>query len=236
MLEVRNIAFSYGAEKILRDVSFAVSPGETVCVVGGNGAGKTTLLRILATALSPDSGSIRLDGHDAARVPLAYRRWLGYMPETPALYAEMTPRAYLEYRARLRGEPDRRIRRRVGEAAELCRIADVMSRRIGTLSFGQRKRVSLADAMLLRPRVLLLDDVLAGLDRQMRAAAGEIVSTAAAFSSVIVTGHETADLARWATRFLVLEDGRISATVPAQGLDAATAAVRVDAILGRTLR
>lgn len=234
MLEVRNITFSYRANKILRDVSFVVSPGETVCITGDNGAGKTTLLKILATIMTPDGGSIRLDGHDALKAPLAFRRALGYMPETPALYEDMTPHAYLNYRARLKGEPEKRIKRRVGEAAEMCRISAIMSKPIRTLSYGLKKRVALADAMLLRPRVLLLDDALAGLDRQMRAAAGEIISSAAAFSSVIATGHETDDLAKCATRFLVLDSGRISATVPAQGLDAATVAARVDSMLKGT--
>ena len=94
-----------------------------------------------------------------------------------------------------------------------------------------QKRVALADAMLLRPRVLLLDDVLAGLDRSMREAAGTIVSTVAAFSSVIVTGHEITDLVKWSTRILVLRNGVISATIPAAGMDAAATVSRVDQAL-----
>lgn len=234
MLDVRNLAFSYARKTVLRDVSFVVSPGEIVSVVGPNGAGKTTLLKILATLMAPDSGAVLADGADAFARPLRYRRQLGYLPESPALYDDMTVKEYLNYRARLKGEPEKRIKRRVGEAAEMCRISQIMSKPIGTLSYGLKKRVALADAMLLRPRVLLLDDALAGLDRQMRAAAGEIISSAAAFSSVIATGHETADLAKWATRFLVLDSGRISATIPAQGLDAATVAARVDSMLKGT--
>ena len=231
MFEVRNIAFSYRPRQVLADVSFVVSPGETVGIVGDNGAGKTTLMRILATALAPDAGTIRVDGQDALKNPMRYRRELGYMQENPALYEDMTVKAYLGYRARLTGEPEKRIRRRIGEASETCRIGDLMKKHIRTLSFGQRKRVALADAMLLRPRVLLLDDVLAGLDRTMREAAGTIVASAAAFSSVIVTGHELEDLAKWTTRFLVLSGGRIFATIPAAGLDPAVVLSRVDAAL-----
>ena len=231
MLEVRNIAFAYRAKQVLRDVSFVVSPGETVSVVGDNGAGKTTLLRILATLMAPDAGSVRIDGHDAFLTPLRYRRELGYLQETPALYEDMSVKAFLNYRARLKGEPDKRIRRRIGEATEICRIADIMNNPIRSLSFGLKKRVALADAVLLRPRVILLDDVLAGLDRAMRSAAGEIISSVAAFSSVIVTGHAVSDLAKWSTRFLVLDDGCITATVPTAGLDAATVVERVDAAM-----
>jgi len=231
MLEVRNIAFAYRANKVLRDVSFVVSPGETVSVVGDNGAGKTTLLRILATIMMPDAGSVRVDGHDALKAPLRFRRELGYLQENPSLYEDMSVKSYLYYRARLKGEPEKRIRRRIGEASETCRITDIMQKQIRSLSFGLKKRVALADAILLRPRVILLDDVLAGLDRTMRDAAGEIISSVAAFSSVIVTGHELMDLARWSTRFLVLDKGRIEATIPAAGLDAATVVGRVDAAL-----
>ena len=218
MFEVRNIAFAYRSTPVLRDVSFVVSPGEAVCLVGGNGAGKTTLLKILATLAVPAAGQVQNDGQDALVQTMRYRRLLGYMLERPSLYDDMTVRAYLAYRARLKGEPEKRIRRRIGEAADICQIADALGRSIGRLSYGLRKRVALADAMLLRPRVLLLDDFLAGLDTEMREAAGGVLSSVAAFSSVIVTGHEIEDMAKWATRFLVLRDGVIGATVPAAGV------------------
>lgn len=231
MYEVRNISFTYSRRKVLRDVSFVVSPGEAVGVVGVNGAGKTTLLKVLATLAQPDGGQVLIDGQDALEKPLRYRRQLGYMSEAPALYDEMTVKEYLEYRAALKGEAEKRIRRRVGEAAEMCAVTGVLKAPIRTLSFGMKKRVALADAVLLRPRVLLLDDFLAGLDSPMREAAGDVISTVAAFASVIVTGHEIADLARWTTRFLVLSGGVVSAVVPAAGLGASAVAARVEAAL-----
>ena len=117
MFEVRNIAFSY-ARPVLRDVSFVVSPGETVAVLGANGAGKTTLFRILATLAVPDAGRVISDGQDAFAAPIRYRRQLGYLPERTALYEDMTVKDYLSYRASLKGEPSRRIRRRIGEAVQ----------------------------------------------------------------------------------------------------------------------
>ena len=231
MLEVRSLAFSYRRRPVLRDVSFVASPGEVVSVVGANGAGKTTLLRVLATLAFPDSGKILLDGLDAAARPLRYRRQVGYLPETPAFYEEMTVKDYLRYRADLKGEPAKRVRRRVNEAAETCRVADCLGATLKSLSLGLRKRVALADALLLRPRVLLLDDFLAGLDTAMRRAAEDILSTAAAFSSVIVTGHELDELARWSSRFLVLRQGVVSATVETAGLEPAALRSRLDAAL-----
>ena len=231
MIEVRNLAFSYGRQKILRDISFVVSPGEVVSIVGANGAGKTTLLRILATLQLPDSGSVMMDGLDALARPIRYRRQLGYLPERVALYDDMTVKEYLRYRALLKGEPSKRVRRRVSEAVEICQIGDALRTPIAALSAGWRKRVAIADAMILRPRVLLLDDFLAGLDVEMRRAAGAILSNAVSFSSVIVTGHELDDFARWTTRFLVLRDGVISASVESTGLEASVLRSRLDAAM-----
>ena len=231
MLEVRNLAFSYSRQKVLRDVSFVVSPGEVVSIVGANGAGKTTLLRILATLQQPDSGTVMVDGQDALARPLRYRRQLGYMSERAALYDDMTVKDYLRYRAFLKGEPSKRVRRRVSESVELCQIGDILRMPIATLSTGQRKRVALADAMILRPRILLLDDFLAGLDASMRATASSLLSSAVAFSSVIVTGHELEDFARWTTRFLVLRDGVISASVETAGQDLPVLRERLDAAM-----
>ena len=231
MIEVRNLAFAYARENVLRDVSFVVSPGETVAIVGDNGAGKTTLLKVLATVYDPDSGTVMMDGQDALKRPLRYRRQLGYLPEQVALYEDLTVKEYLRYRAQLKGEPPKRVRRRVTESAEMCRITDCLRTPIRRLSAGLKKRVALADALLLRPRVLILDDFLAGLDRGMRAAAGEILSSAAAFSSVIVTGHELEDFAKWTTRFLVLSGGVISASIDAAGIDPAVLRTRLNAAM-----
>jgi ABC-2 type transport system ATP-binding protein len=220
MLEVRNIAFAYGLKSVLRDVSFSISPGEVVGVVGLNGAGKTTLLKILATLSMPDSGNILSDSTDVFSRPLRYRKQVGYLAENPALYDDMTVKEFLEYRSKLKGETARRVRRRVSEAMDICKIFAYATSSIKNLSAGIRRRVALADALILRPRVLLLDDFLAGLDMTMRENASSVLSAAAAFSAVVVTGHEIADLAGCVTRFLVLKDGLISSSIPVKGLDA----------------
>lgn len=231
MLEARDIAFAYGDVSILRGVSFVASPGEIVSVVGANGAGKTTLMRILSTLTTSDSGSVLLDGKDIAAKPLVYRRHVGYLPERIALYEDMSARDYLVYRAKLKGEPSKRIRRRLSEASDMCGLSPILGRRICGLSAGQKKRVALADAIMLRPRILLLDDLLSGLDVDMRKSMGEILSAMAAFASVVATGHEISDMAKWTTRFLVLRGGTISAAIPAAGADAAALAARVESAL-----
>ena len=213
MVEVRNLSFSYSKRRILKDVSFSVSPGETVCVVGANGAGKTTLLRIMATLAIPDCGSVLLDRQDAFARPLRYRRQLGYLPEKFSLYEDMTVKDFLHYRAALKVEPPKRVRRRVGEAVQMCSLADILRRSIRSLSAGEKKRVALADVLMLRPRLLLLDDFLAGLDCNMREMAGRILESAAAFSSVVVSGHEIEDFAKWGSRFLLLKEGRLASCI-----------------------
>ncbi|MBQ4440130.1 MAG: ABC transporter ATP-binding protein [Kiritimatiellae bacterium] len=209
MLEVRSISFGFTKTPLLRDVSFVVSPGEVVSITGRNGCGKTTLMRLMATLLVPQSGQVLFDGKDAFSDPLKYRQQLGYLPENIALYEDMAVREYLLYRARIKGEAPKRIRRRIDDAVQLVRISDILRRPIRDLSQGQKKRVALADALLLRPRVLLLDDLMAAFDGEMREAMGEILKTAAAFSSVVVTGHELAEMEKWSSRILVLEGGRL---------------------------
>lgn len=231
MLEVRNLSFSYRRREVLKNVSFVASPGETVSIVGVNGAGKTTLLKTLATLFVPDSGSILFDGHNAGEEPMKFRRQLGYLPEEPALYEDMTVRDYLDYRAQLKGEMEKRIRRRIDEALEMCRLKEVAKTTIKKLSYGLKKRVQLADALMLRPRVLLLDDFLSGLDRPMRLQVAEILKSAAAFSSVIATGHDIEDMAKWTTRFLILKDGIIEAEIPTSGVEPSALRERIDLVL-----
>ncbi|MGN0846850.1 MAG: ABC transporter ATP-binding protein [Kiritimatiellia bacterium] len=209
MLEVQHISFSWGRRPLLEDVSFSVAPGETAVLAGANGAGKTTLLKILVGLCVPSAGTVRVDGADAFRQPLRFRRMLGYLPETAAVEPDMRVRGYLRYRANLRGEMAKKIRHRVAEAMELCGLEAYAETRIDTLSLGLRKRVALADAVLLRPRFLILDDLLAGLDPATRASFGRIVGAVSSFAAVIVSGHELDELAQWASKFYVLREGRI---------------------------
>ena len=217
MLDVQHISFAWGRTPLLEDVSFSLAPGETAVLAGANGAGKTTLLKILAGVCLPSSGRVVLDGVDALRQSLRYRRMLGYLPETAPADPDLRVRQYLRYRANLRGEMTKKIRHRVAEALALCGLEPYADAPVGTLSFGLRKRVALADAVLLRPRVLLLDDLLAGLDPPTRASLGRIVGAAASFASVLVSGHALDELAQWAGTFYVLREGRVVGVKTAAG-------------------
>ena len=219
MLEVDHISFSYGAHKALDGVTFNVTPGEIVAVTGSNGAGKTTLMKLLACRLMQDAGSVRLHKIDPQARPVKYRRAIGYLSEACPLYDEMTVEEYLTYRVRLKGERALRVRRRVSEAMATCGLTELSRMRIRFLSHGFRKRVGLADALIARPKLLLLDDLLAGLDRSQRAKCAETLAAATSWAAVVVTGHELAEMADWCTRFIVLHKGRVVATLNTNDYD-----------------
>ena len=210
MFEVRNICFSRGGLDILSGVTFSVAEGEVVALIGANGVGKTTLLKILSGIWLPTSGTAIADGCDLLAEPIRYRRRLGWLGETAAAEEDISVKAYLKYRARLKGEQPRKIRHRVREALAVCGLAGFSDALIGDLSRGQRKRVALAEAVLLRPRLLLLDDVFAGLDADSRAAVVSMVASFRSFASVIVSGHETEWFERMGARLLELKEGRVS--------------------------
>lgn len=210
MFEVRNVCFSKSGFGVLSGVTFSVDAGEVVAIVGGNGAGKTTLLKILAGVWLPSSGTAIADGVDVLAEPIRHRRRLGWLDEEAPAIGDMTVKGYLKYRARLKGEQKRKIRHRVYEALDVCGIEQLADIAVGRLSRGQRKRVALAEAALLRPRLLLLDDLFAGLDNEAREAVVSMVSSFKVFASVIVTGHELDWFSRLGARVLELKDGRIA--------------------------
>lgn len=218
MLEVNHISFRWNRNPLLQDVTFTVSPGEVVLLAGANGAGKTTLMKILAGLVFPESGSVRVDGFDVFEAPLRYRRLMGYLPENAPSDEDMNVREYLRYRALLRGEQSRKIRHRVQESMELCGLERVAAQRIETLSQGLRKRVALADALLLRPRFLLLDDLLAGLDIDTRESIGPILAALSSFAAIILAGHELDEMAAYVTKYVVLKDGRAFGTKTPAGV------------------
>lgn len=210
MLDVQKISFRWGRRPLLDDVSFSVEPGELVVLAGPNGAGKTTLLSVLAGLILPTSGTVLADGLDTFEHPLRFRRVMGYLPESAPVDPALTVQDYLTYRAFLKGERSRKVPHRVREALSLCGLQSYARHRTDTLSQGLRKRTALAEALLLRPRFLFLDDLLAGLDLTTRAAMGRILATVATFAAVVVSGHELEEFGAYATRFLVLRGAKLT--------------------------
>ena len=210
MFEVRNIAFSRGGIEVLSGTSFSAASGEVVAVVGANGAGKTTLLKILAGIWLPTGGTVVADGVDIVEEPIRHRRRLGWLGETAPAESDMTVKAYLKYRAKLKGEQRRKIRHRVREAMAVCALEQFVDARIARLSHGQRKRVAIAEAILLRPRLLLLDDLFAGIDEDTRSRVAETIVSMRQYATVIIAGHERDWFERIGARIVELKDGRVA--------------------------
>ena len=207
MLRVRDITKRYGSRRALgsdaHPVTLEVNAGEAVLLVGRNGAGKTTLLRIATGFLDPDAGQITIDGIDVLRDRTRAQAKLGYLPEHAPAPAELTVRAHLESRARLKGVPFAAV----AKAMEAAAVASEADRRIGTLSKGFRQRVGLADALLGEPPLLVLDEPTSGMDPIQTKELREHLIRAASERAVLVSSHAVADLDGLAVRIAVLRDG-----------------------------
>jgi ABC-2 type transport system ATP-binding protein len=210
-VEMKGVSKSFRSTQALDDVTLSIGPGVTG-LLGPNGAGKTTLLRIAATVLAPDRGDVRVLGHDPAETEgrLAIRRRLGYFPQEPGYYANLSAFDFIDYIAILKEITDRRARHDdVARVLGLVGLTDVMHKRIKSLSGGMRRRVIVAQALLNDPGVLVLDEPTVGLDPEQRLRFRELVSGVAETSPVLLSTHQTEDVAALCHRVVVLDAGRV---------------------------
>ena len=208
-VEVDDVRKRFGRTTALAGLTFDAPAGITG-LLGPNGAGKTTLLRMAATVLAPDSGRIRLLGWDpsAADDRLAIRRRLGYMPQEPGFHRSFTAFEFVDYIAILKEMTDRQSRHdEVRRVLTLVGLQNVMDRKIRALSGGMRRRVALAQALLGDPEMLVLDEPTAGLDPEQRLRFREIVSERATDRTVLLSTHQTEDVAALCPRVVVMLDG-----------------------------
>ena len=206
----------------LTDVTLDVGPGVTG-LLGPNGAGKTTLLRIVATALSQDSGTVRVLGEDPGdpRGRLAIRRQLGYLPQDSGAYGGFTAFAFVDYVAVLKEMTDRRTRRsEVARVLDAVGLGDRAHQRIRALSGGMRRRVGLAQALLGRPRLLVLDEPTAGLDPEQRLRFRAILGALPPETTVLLSTHLTEDVTALCPRVVVLDHGCVRFAGPTAELAA----------------
>ena len=225
MIEARNLSKRYGDVVAVDDVSFQVERGEVVGFLGPNGAGKTTTMRMLTGFLPPSDGSARVAGHDIFEEPLAARRAVGYLPETPPLYPEMLVERYVDYVARLKDVPRAERTAKVGRALERCGLADVSRRVIGTLSKGYRQRVGLAQAIVHEPPVLILDEPTVGLDPVQIAEIRDLIRDLAggdgdARHTVILSTHILPEVEAICRRVVMISAGRKTVDAPLAELTA----------------
>ncbi len=216
LIRIDRLTKLFGPIEAVRDVSLSVDQGEVVGLLGPNGAGKSTTLKLLAGYLVPTSGSASVCGHDVVASPLAARRSLGYLPEGAPLYDEMTPRGFLDFVARVRRLDGQARRDAVAAAARRLQLDGVLHQPIGTLSKGFRRRVGLAQAILLDPEVLVLDEPTDGLDPNQKHEVRALLREMAGRKAVIVSTHNLDEVEAVCTRAVVIASGRIVAdAVPA---------------------
>jgi ABC-2 type transport system ATP-binding protein len=208
-VEIADVHKRFGRTTALDGVGFDAPTGITG-LLGPNGAGKTTLLRMLATVLAPDAGSLRLLGWNPAVADerLAIRRRLGYMPQEPGFHQTFTAFEFVDYVAILKEMTDRKTRHdEVARVLALVGLEGVMERKIKALSGGMRRRVALAQSLLGDPDLLVLDEPTAGLDPEQRLRFREIVSERASDRTVVLSTHQTEDVAALCPRVVVMLDG-----------------------------
>src|SRR3989338_4150097 len=164
ILQIKNLCKNFGSVRAVHDISFEIAKGEVVGLLGPNGAGKTTAMRLVTGYLKPDAGRIAVNGIDVEEDPIGAKAQIGYLPENAPSYHDMEVTEFLIYIARLRGLSKEKIGPHLEEAIDLCGLKEVVGRPIGQLSRGYKQRVSLAQAIIHKPPLLILDEPTTGLD------------------------------------------------------------------------
>jgi ABC-2 type transport system ATP-binding protein len=211
MIQVEGLTKYYGDRAAIRDLSFTIESGEVIGFLGLNGAGKTTTLRVLGCVLLPTSGRVVIDGIDVSEDPHELRRRIGFLPDTPPLYDEMTVGGYLTFVAQLRGVPPTDVQRRVAEVEAKCALGDHHEELIGSLSHGYRQRVGVAQAMVHRPKLLILDEPTGGLDPVQIVEMRELIRTLKGEHTVLVSSHILDEISQICDRYLVIQAGELIA-------------------------
>lgn len=211
MIHVEGLTRYYGHHRAIENISFNIGSNEIVGFLGLNGAGKSTILRILAGLLLPTRGEVRIHDEDLVSASIEMRREIGFLPETPPLHREMTTRSYLAYVARLRGVPQEQVGAAIEDAARRTRIERVLDRVIGALSWGYQKRVGIAQAIIHAPRLVILDEPIAGLDPVQIVDMRGVIRGLRETCTVLVSSHILSEIHQTCDRILVIHQGRIVA-------------------------
>lgn len=211
LIEVEHLTKSYGQARAVNDISFKVEKGEILGFLGPNGAGKTTTMRILTGYLPATAGSARVAGFDVFEQSLEVRKRIGYLPETPPLYPDMSVRGYLEFVARIKGVPKADIAGRVDTAMQLTNINERAEDLIKRLSRGYKQRVGIAQAIVHNPDVVILDEPTVGLDPKQIIEVRKLIKGLANEHTVILSTHILPEVSMTCDRVVIINKGRIAA-------------------------
>ncbi len=212
MIQVENVTKKYGQRLAVDRLNFTVNRGEVLGFLGPNGAGKSTTMNIITGYLSATEGSVKLDGHDILEEPKAVKKQIGYMPELPPLYLDMTVRDYLSFVSDIKGVPRSRRRENIERSMEMLKIADVRGRLIKNLSKGYKQRVGIAQALIGTPPVLILDEPTIGLDPQQIIETRGLIRELGKEHTIILSSHILPEVQAVCSRVLIINRGRIVAS------------------------
>jgi ABC-2 type transport system ATP-binding protein len=227
MIDVMNLSKSYGPIQALKDVSFHVDAGEVIGLLGPNGAGKTTMMKILTGYLQPDDGRAIVDGLDVLTETLEVQKRIGYLPENAPLYPEMSVQAYLRMIAELRQVTEEDQATYLSTAIRAAGLEDHLTRPIGQLSKGYRQRVGLAQAILHKPKLLILDEPTMGLDPTQIVQVRRLIRRLARRSTVLLSTHILSEVEATCDRVIILLNGEVKADARLSDLSATADVVLV---------
>jgi gliding motility-associated transport system ATP-binding protein len=211
MIEVANLCKRYGDLTAIRDVSFSAADGQILGFLGPNGAGKTTTMRIITGFMPATSGTVRVDGFDVFEKSTEVRRRIGYLPENPPLYNDMSVMAYLRFVAKLKGMSRGDVPGAVERVLETCGLTTVRERLLGHLSKGFRQRVGLAQALIHDPPVLVLDEPTIGLDPRQIIEIRGLIKTLGGKRTIVLSTHILPEVSQVCDKVVIINDGRIVA-------------------------
>lgn len=220
MIEVENLTKIYGSSPAIQDVSFKVEPGEIVGFLGPNGAGKTTTMRILAGYLPATSGTARIAGYDVHEDSMAVRQRIGYLPELPPLYPDMTVEGFLYFVSRIKGVPAGDRADKVNSALKRCNLEEKRKVLIRKLSKGFRQRVGIAQAIVHDPPALILDEPTVGLDPRQIIEMRNLIKSLAGSHTIILSTHILPEVSMTCSRVTIINRGKIVATNTPENLEA----------------
>ena len=212
MIEVEHLGKTYGSTQAIEDVTFRAEPGEILGFLGPNGAGKTTTMRILSGYLPASEGTARVAGFDVHTDSMAVRQRIGYLPESPPLYPEMTVEGFLNFVAQIKGVPADLRQRRAEISMDHCGLSDKRSVLIRKLSKGYRQRVGIAQAIIHDPPVIILDEPTVGLDPRQINEVRQLIKSLAGNHTIILSTHILPEVSVTCDRVTIINRGRIVAT------------------------
>ena len=227
MIELEHAVKNYGGIPALRDVSFHVRAGETVGLLGRNGAGKTTALNLITGYFPPTEGSVRIGGKEMMADPRGCKRMIGYLPEKPPLYDEMTVEEYLLFVSELREVVRKANRKHVDEIIQLCGLTEMRQRVIGHLSKGYRQRTGIAQALCGAPEILILDEPTVGLDPKQTFEMRELIRKLGESHTVLFSSHMLSEVQQLCSRVIILHEGRMIRSLELGAEESETARLRL---------